>query len=77
MIALQRMPRVYARASHYSDQGVAGVVQALIVGVVFGTIFAITGSIWFLMFAHAAFDLTALTIIYLNIEPVVAHLVFK
>jgi len=29
------------------------------------------------MFAHAAFDLTALAIIYLNIEPAVAHLVFK
>jgi CAAX protease family protein len=62
---------------HYWVQGLAGAEQGLIVGLVYGTIFAITGSIWFLMFAHAAFDLTALAIIYLNIEPAVAHLVFN
>ena len=30
-----------------------------------------------LMVAHAAFDLTALTIIYWDLESAVAHLVFK
>jgi hypothetical protein len=30
-----------------------------------------------LMFAHAAFDLTAVAIIYWNLESEVAHLVFK
>jgi hypothetical protein len=30
-----------------------------------------------LMFAHTAFDLTALAIIYWNLEVQVAHLVFK
>jgi len=44
---------------------------------VFGTIFAVTGWIWMLMLAHAAFDLTALAMIYWNLESNVAHLLFK
>jgi membrane protease YdiL (CAAX protease family) len=63
--------------AHYSDQGLAGVEQATITGLVFGTIFAVTGRLWMLMCAHAAFDLTALAIIYWNVEADVAHLVFK
>ena len=61
---------------HYPMQGVAGVQQAAIVGLVFGTIFARTRSLWMLMCAHAAFDLTALALIYWNLEAGVAHLVF-
>ena len=64
-------------AVHYPEQGLAGVQQATIVGLVFGTIFAITGRIWMLMFAHAAFDVTALAIIYWDLERDVAHLFFK
>jgi CAAX protease family protein len=63
--------------AHYSLQGVAGVEQATIVGLVFGTIFTVTGRIWMLMVAHAAFDLTALAIIYWDLESEVAHLVFS
>jgi len=63
--------------AHYADQGLAGVEQGAIVGLVYGTIFAVTGRIWMLMFAHAAFDLTALAIIYWDLESKVAHLVFK
>jgi membrane protease YdiL (CAAX protease family) len=63
--------------AHYSVQGLAGVEQATIVGFVFGAIFAVTGRIWMLMIAHAAFDLTALAIIYWNLESDVAHLLFK
>jgi membrane protease YdiL (CAAX protease family) len=48
---------------HYAVQGLAGAEQATITGLVFGTIFAITGRIFVLMVAHAAFDLTALAII--------------
>ena len=59
------------------SKGFPDVEQATIVGLVFGTIFAITGRIWMLMWAHAAFDLTALAIIYWNLEVAVAHLVFK
>lgn len=62
---------------HYIEQGLAGVQQATIVGLVFGTVFAITGRIWMLMCAHTAFDLTALAIIYWNLESAVAHFVFK
>jgi len=62
---------------HYPVQGLAGAEQAAIVGLVFGTILTITGRIWMLMFAHAAFDVTAVAIIYWNLESAVAHLVFK
>ncbi|MGZ7079302.1 MAG: CPBP family intramembrane glutamic endopeptidase [Thermoanaerobaculia bacterium] len=62
---------------HLADQGVPGAEQAAITGLVFGTAFVVTGSIWMSMIAHAAFDLTAYWIIYWNYESVVAHLVFK
>lgn len=63
--------------AHYHVQGLAGAEQATIVGLAFGTIFAVTGRIWLLMCAHAAFDLTAYAIIYWNLESTVARLVFK
>jgi membrane protease YdiL (CAAX protease family) len=56
---------------------VAGVQQATIVGLVIGTIFAVTGRIWTVMIAHAAFDITAVAIIYWNLETAVAHLFFE
>jgi membrane protease YdiL (CAAX protease family) len=62
---------------HYSLQGVAGVQQATIFGLVFGTIFAATGRLWMLMIAHAAFNITAVAIIYWNLETAVAHLLFE
>ena len=63
--------------AHYHDQGLAGAEQATIVGLVYGSIFAVTGRLFVLMVAHAAFDLTALAIIYWNLETRVAHLIFK
>jgi membrane protease YdiL (CAAX protease family) len=63
--------------AHYADQGLAGAQQAMIVGVVFGTIYAKTGRLWMLMCAHAAFDLTALSIIYWDLETAVARLIFR
>lgn len=63
--------------AHYPDQGLAGAEQATIVGLLFGAVFAVTGSLWMLMCAHAAFDLTALAIIYWDLESRVAHLVFR
>ena len=62
---------------HYANLGLPGVEQAMITGLVFGTIFAITGRIWLVMCAHAAFDLAAVAIIYWNLETAVAHLIFK
>ena len=62
---------------HYPDQGIAGVEQATVTGLTFGTIYALTGRLWLLMYAHAAYDLVALAIIYGNLESSVAHLIFK
>ena len=62
---------------HYPDKGLAGVQQATIVGLGYGTIFAVTGRLWMLMCAHAAFDLAAVAIIYWNLESMIAHLIFK
>lgn len=63
--------------AHYSTQGLPGVEQAAVTGLVFGTIFAITGRIFMLMCAHAAFDLVAYAIIYWGLEMRVAHWVFR
>jgi len=63
--------------AHYSLQGLTGVEQAIVTGLVFGTVRMVTGRIWVLMFAHAAFDLAALAMIYWDLETKVAHLVFK
>jgi membrane protease YdiL (CAAX protease family) len=62
---------------HYPDQGVDGAIQALITGLAFGTAFAVTGRLWTVMIAHAAFDLTALTLIYHDVESSVAHVFFR
>jgi len=62
---------------HYPIQGLGGVEQSTIMGLVFGTIFALSGRIFMLMVAHAAFDVVAVLIIYLDLEVRVAHLVFK
>jgi len=61
---------------HYGIQGLAGVQQATIVGLVFGSIYALTGRIWMPMIAHTAFDLTALGIIYWDLESAVAGCFF-
>jgi membrane protease YdiL (CAAX protease family) len=63
--------------AHYHDQGLAGVEQAMVTGLTFGTIFALTGSLFPLMIAHASFDLTALAIIYWDLETAVAHSIFR
>jgi membrane protease YdiL (CAAX protease family) len=64
-------------AAHFADQGRTGAEQGAITGLVFGTIFAVTGRIYFPICAHAAFDLTALAIIYWDLESKVAHLIFR
>lgn len=63
--------------AHAAQQSLPGVEQGLVVGLVFGTLRAITGRIWMLIVAHAAFDLTAYAMIYWNAETRIAHLVFK
>jgi len=61
---------------HYPEQGLAGAQQAVVTGLVFGTVFAATGRIWTVMVAHAAYDITAVVIIYFDLETTVAQLVF-
>lgn len=62
--------------AHYADQGLPGVEQAAVVGLVFGTVYAVTGQLWIPMIAHAAFDVAAVALIYWNWESAVAHLFF-
>jgi membrane protease YdiL (CAAX protease family) len=62
---------------HYFEQGLAGVQQAVVTGLTFGSIFAITGRLWIPMVAHAMYDLASVAIIYFDLEYDVAHLVFK
>ena len=63
--------------AHYADQGVAGVTQAAVTGLVFGSVFIIRGEIWSPMVVHAAFDVTAVLLIYWNLEALVAHAIFR
>lgn len=63
--------------AHYTDQGVPGVEQAVLTGLAFGTAYAVTGRIWGVMAAHAAFDLAAYAILYWGLEADVGHLIFK
>lgn len=62
---------------HYPFQGLAGAQQALLVGLIFGTIFAIKRQIFFLIIAHVAFDIMAVAIIYYDLEMEVSHFIFK
>lgn len=62
---------------HYPDQGLPGVQQAVVVGIVLGSIFTRTGSLVMPMVVHAAFDLTALWIIYWDLEEEIAGFIFR
>jgi CAAX protease family protein len=62
--------------AHFA-QGPLGVVNALFTGATIAIVYAATRNLWLLMFAHAAFDLAALVMLYYDIEPQVAHLIFK
>ena len=58
---------------HYSDQGWPGVEQAVVTGGVFGTVFAARRQLWPVVIAHAAYDVTAVVLIYAGWEERVAH----
>lgn len=64
-------------AGHYANMGLPGVGQAAITGLAFGTAYAVTGRLFAVMCAHTAFDLTALALIYWDLETEVAHFVFR
>ena len=63
--------------AHYPDQGLAGAEQAMVTGLAFGTMFVVTGGIWMPIFAHAAFNVVAVAIIYFDLEATVAHSIFR
>lgn len=63
---------------HYVEQGFPGVLNALFTGFAFGILFVVNRRrLWTVVVAHAAFDLTAIAMIYYNFEDRVSHLVFK
>ena len=62
---------------HIPQQGLMGGVHALVFGLTFGSVYAFTGRLLPLMIAHAAYDLTALALIYWNLETAVAHFFFR
>jgi membrane protease YdiL (CAAX protease family) len=76
-VAIVPLTSALFAAIHYPVQGLPGVEQAAFTGLAFGTIFAITGRIWLPIVAHAAFDITAVLIIYWDLETSVSHLIFK
>jgi membrane protease YdiL (CAAX protease family) len=63
--------------AHYPDQRLPGVEQAAVTGLVFGGIYARRQQLWVVIIAHAAFDLTAVALIYWGWEGPVAHLLFR
>ncbi len=75
-VAIVVITAVIFGLGHWQLQALAGTQQALVVGLLFGAIYARIGRLWPLMCAHAAFDLTALAMIYLDKETAVAHLIF-
>jgi membrane protease YdiL (CAAX protease family) len=76
-VAIVALTAAVFALSHLPDQGVAGAEQAVFTGTVFGAIYAATRRIWVPMIAHAAFDLTALWLIYAGLETRVAHLFLR
>jgi membrane protease YdiL (CAAX protease family) len=64
-------------AAHLYDLGLAGAEQALVTGLVFGALYARLGRLLPLMVAHAAFDVTAVLIIYFDAERWFATLLFR
>jgi len=69
-----RVSRILLRASRQAPRHAP---SGALAGLVFGTVFAVTGQIWLPMVAHAAFDVTAVALIYWGWESAVAHFLFR
>jgi membrane protease YdiL (CAAX protease family) len=76
-IAIVGISSVLFGLAHLHDQGWPGALQATMTGAVFGTIFIRRRCIWPVMVAHAAFDLTAILMIYWNREEWFARLLWR
>lgn len=75
-IAIVLLTSAVFASVHIPEQGVAGAEQALVTGLTFGTMYALTRTLWLPIVTHAAFDLTAVAMIYFNLEAPVARLLF-
>jgi hypothetical protein len=64
-------------AAHLPGQGWAGAEQALLTGAMAASAYAVLGRLWPIMWAHVAFDVAAVAIIYWDLETRIAHLVFR
>ena len=64
-------------AAHYGGQGLPGVEQAAVTGLVIGGVYTWRKELWTPMVVHAAFDLAALALIYGDLEERVAHWIFR
>jgi membrane protease YdiL (CAAX protease family) len=62
---------------HFSSQGVAGVQQAFLLGILLGSLYLATRQLWLPMMVHAAFNLTALGLIFWQLEARVATIIFS
>ena len=62
--------------AHLPDQGVPGAQQAAITGLIFGTMYLVTRTLWLAIATHAVFDVTAVLIIYFDVETQIARSVF-
>lgn len=75
--AMVLLTSLWFGTAHLATQGRDGAVQGVFTGLAFGTMYALTRSIWMPMIAHASFDLIALAIIYQELEEKVAHFFFR
>jgi membrane protease YdiL (CAAX protease family) len=71
-VAIVLITSAFFAIVHYPGQKLPGVQQAFVVGLVIATIYASTRQIWLPMILHAAFDVTAVGLIYWNLERTVA-----
>lgn len=63
-------------AVHYASQGMLGVAQAMLLGIVLGVLYAWTRQLWLCMVIHASFNLAAVALIYWRLEERIAGLFF-
>ena len=64
-------------AVHYLSRGAFGVAQAFFLGLLLAAMYVWSAALWLPMTVHAAFDLTALFLIYTGAERNVATSLFN
>ena len=72
-IGIVLLTTAFFASIHIPEQGFYGAMQAAFTGLASATIFAVTRRLWFPIAMHAAYDVTAVIIIYLDLETRVAH----